>query len=70
MEVGEKVEITDEHINAIREKWDCAGMNDDTIIKAMLRYEKRYAAGAVTLIEMICFPDFQAYLTFYKNKTN
>lgn len=64
----EKVEITDEHLRAIRGKWDCEEMDDNTIVQAMLRYEKRFVNGSVYILEMICFPDFQSYLNFYKNR--
>lgn len=59
----EKIEITKEHLNTIREKWDCNGMDDDAIIKAMLRYENRTNEnGSVWVLEAICFPNFQSYL--------
>jgi hypothetical protein len=68
----EKIEITDKHLEAIRDKWNCEGMADEQIIEAMLRYEKRYTTVAgvksVYILEQICFPDFQSYLQFYKTK--
>lgn len=62
----DKIEITKDHLTTIREKWDCAEMNDNAVISAMLRYERRIQNGGVCLIEMLCFPDFQSYLNFFK----
>lgn len=59
----EKIEITKEHLNTIRNKWDCDGMSNEEIIRAMLRYEKRTTEnGSVWVLEAICFPSFQSYL--------
>ena len=69
MNIDEKVKITDEHLATIREKWDCEGIDDETIIQAMLRYEKRSEGGSIWILEHICFPNFQSYLHFYKTKS-
>lgn len=59
----ERVEITTDHLNTIREKWDCKDMSDNDIISAMLHYEKM-SSGGVRVLESLCFPNFQSHLHY------
>lgn len=58
----ERVEITEEHIKIMREKYHCEGLTDNQIIEAMQGFEMQWR----TLLGSLCFPDFNAYLFSFK----
>ena len=68
MEVGDKVEITNEHLTIMREKYDCKEMTDEQIVEAMLIYEKKYGGKYANVLDILCFPNFQSILHFIKSK--
>ena len=62
----EQVEITKEHLDTLRSKYDCNGMDDAAIIKAILYYQRHITPKGVRVLVAICFPDFQSYLNHIK----
>lgn len=68
MEGEDKVQITDEHLNIMREKYDCSNMTDDLIINAMLSWEKKQ--GNRYILYHLCFPNFQCVLNYYRSSKN
>ena len=70
---NEKIEITANHINAIRNKYPNAkNMRDEQIINSILSWEKSFdETGKIrNLISILAFPTFNEYLYFKKNEQN
>jgi hypothetical protein len=66
--IEDKIEITDTHLNTMREKYDCGDMTDTQIIKSMIFYEERFGRKQVNILDHLAFPNFQCVLYHFKNE--
>ena len=69
---NEKIELTSQHLEAIRNKYPSArDASDGEIIKAIFGWEKHFdeTGKSMSLISSLAFPSFNEYLQFSKEPT-
>lgn len=63
----ETVEITNEHVTIMRDKYNCQDLTDKDIVEAMVKWDEMTRNGK-NIIVHLSFPSFQSVLNFIKRK--